>query len=129
MDTTGSDRENVEVPEGLWTKCPKCGHAVYTKDLEDSHLVCSHCGHYLRMGAPMRIKMLMMKAALPHGMMPLNRKPSGFSRLSGEDPKGLPKYRPERGGDHRSGDDPGHKDSYWGYGRFLFYGQYGACSR
>ncbi len=59
MDTTGSDRENVEVPEGLWTKCPKCGHAVYTKDLEDSHLVCSHCGHYLRMGAPMRIKMLM----------------------------------------------------------------------
>ncbi len=59
MDTTGSDRENVEIPEGLWTKCPKCGHAVYTKDLEDDLLVCSHCGHNLRMGAPMRLKMIL----------------------------------------------------------------------
>lgn len=51
--------EAVEVPEGLWTKCPKCSHALYTKDLKDSHFVCSHCGHHLRMGAKDRLEMIL----------------------------------------------------------------------
>lgn len=49
----------VEVPEGLWTKCPKCGQANYTKDLKECFFVCGHCGHHLRMGAMDRLEMLL----------------------------------------------------------------------
>lgn len=51
--------ENVEVPEGLWTKCPKCGHALYTKELRDKLFVCSHCSHNLRVGANDRLQMIL----------------------------------------------------------------------
>ncbi len=51
--------ENVEVPEGLWTKCPKCGHALYTKELKDKLFVCSHCSHNLRVGANDRLQMIL----------------------------------------------------------------------
>ena len=27
-------KNGVEIPEGLWMKCPHCRHAVYKKDLE-----------------------------------------------------------------------------------------------
>ena len=60
-EISGAPKENtpVEVPEGLWTKCPKCGQANYTKDLKDSFFVCGHCGHHLRMGAEDRLAMLL----------------------------------------------------------------------
>ena len=49
----------VEVPEGLWTKCPRCGQANYTKDLKESFFVCGQCGHHLRMRAEDRLNMLL----------------------------------------------------------------------
>ena len=55
----GAAAESVEVPEGLWTKCPQCGHAVYTKELEENFFVCSRCGHHLRVGARDRLKMIL----------------------------------------------------------------------
>ncbi|MBB5264406.1 acetyl-CoA carboxylase carboxyl transferase beta subunit [Catenibacillus scindens] len=58
MDRAGTPQETVEIPEGLWTKCPKCGQSVYTKDLEDNFLVCAKCGHNLRMGARTRMEMI-----------------------------------------------------------------------
>lgn len=54
----GKDVDTVEVPEGLWTKCPKCGHALYTKDLEENYFVCDRCGQYLRVGVFDRLKMV-----------------------------------------------------------------------
>src|SRR6266567_457126 len=35
-----------EIPEGLWTKCPKCSTMVFDKELDENLKVCSHCQHH-----------------------------------------------------------------------------------
>ena len=45
-------------PEGLWVKCPNCSEALYNKELTRSCMVCSKCGHHLRMTARQRAEML-----------------------------------------------------------------------
>lgn len=44
-----------QIPEGLWTKCPKCGTMVHDKDLEANLEVCAHCQHHFPIGATGRI--------------------------------------------------------------------------
>lgn len=46
------------VPEGMWTKCPKCGEVMQTKVLRENHQVCVECGHHFRMSARERIALL-----------------------------------------------------------------------
>lgn len=46
------------VPEGMWTKCPKCGEVMQTKVLRENHQVCVECGHHFRMTARERIALL-----------------------------------------------------------------------
>jgi len=53
--------QKKRVPEGLWTKCPKCEQIIYNKELESNMKVCSKCGHGLRMSARERIDMLLEK--------------------------------------------------------------------
>ncbi len=46
------------VPEGLWVKCPDCGHILYRKEL-DAHLhVCPKCAYHFRLRAVDRLRML-----------------------------------------------------------------------
>lgn len=47
-----------EIPEGLWTKCPKCGVMLYDKELDDNLKVCRHCGHHFPISARERINAL-----------------------------------------------------------------------
>jgi acetyl-CoA carboxylase carboxyl transferase subunit beta len=47
-----------EIPEGLWTKCPKCANMVFDKELDENVKVCSHCGHHFPIGARERIHSL-----------------------------------------------------------------------
>src|SRR5437667_12527035 len=47
-----------EIPEGLWTKCPKCSNMVFDKELDENLKVCSHCGHHFQIGARERIHSL-----------------------------------------------------------------------
>ena len=47
-----------EIPEGLWTKCPKCGTMVFDKELDENLKVCSHCQHHFPIGARERIHSL-----------------------------------------------------------------------
>ena len=54
---THSDRVQ-RVPEGLWTKCPKCSEVMQTQVLRENHLVCLECGHHFRMTARERIAFL-----------------------------------------------------------------------
>jgi acetyl-CoA carboxylase carboxyl transferase subunit beta len=37
-----------EVPDNLWSQCPACQQMIFTKDLEKSLRVCTHCGHHMR---------------------------------------------------------------------------------
>jgi acetyl-CoA carboxylase carboxyl transferase subunit beta len=47
-----------EIPEGLWTKCPKCSTMVFDKELDENLKVCTHCQHHFPIGARERIHSL-----------------------------------------------------------------------
>ncbi len=47
-----------EIPEGLWTKCPKCSAMVFDKELDENLKVCSKCEHHFPIGARERINSL-----------------------------------------------------------------------
>ncbi len=47
-----------EIPEGLWTKCPKCSTMVFDKELDENLKVCPKCGHHFTIGARERIHSL-----------------------------------------------------------------------
>src|SRR5436189_555223 len=54
----GSKSKKREIPEGLWTKCPKCTTMVFDKELDENLKVCTHCQHHFRIGARERIHSL-----------------------------------------------------------------------
>ena len=52
-------RPRSKVPEGLWTKCPKCREVVYSKEVETNGDICPKCGYHFRIDAPTRIRLLL----------------------------------------------------------------------
>ncbi len=48
----------IDVPEGLWQRCPTCEQTVYQKDVEEQLYVCPQCSYHHRIGAAERIKQL-----------------------------------------------------------------------
>ena len=44
------------IPEGLWSKCPKCNRVLYQEELERLLYVCPKCNHHLRISARRRIQ-------------------------------------------------------------------------
>lgn len=51
-------RQEREIADGLWTKCPACGVLTYTKDLRNNLQVCAECGHHMLVGSHERIEQL-----------------------------------------------------------------------
>src|SRR6266545_5751011 len=47
-----------DIPEGLWTKCPKCSAMIFDKELDDNLKVCAKCGEHFAIGARERINAL-----------------------------------------------------------------------
>jgi len=47
-----------DIPEGLWTKCPKCATMIFDKELDENLKVCAKCGHHFGIGARERIHAL-----------------------------------------------------------------------
>src|SRR5437667_6613170 len=47
-----------DIPEGLWTKCPKCSTMIFDKELDDNLKVCGKCGQHFSIGARERINAL-----------------------------------------------------------------------
>jgi acetyl-CoA carboxylase carboxyl transferase subunit beta len=54
----GGKSKKREIPEGLWTKCPKCSTMVFDKELDENLKVCTHCQYHLPIGARERIHSL-----------------------------------------------------------------------
>ncbi|MEB3299768.1 MAG: acetyl-CoA carboxylase, carboxyltransferase subunit beta [Candidatus Sericytochromatia bacterium] len=50
-----TERIRRDMPDGLWTKCPACGGAIYNKDLEANLHVCPSCGHHFRLDGRTRL--------------------------------------------------------------------------
>ena len=46
-----SKSKKREIPEGLWTKCPKCSTMVFDKELDENLKVCNHCQYHFPIGA------------------------------------------------------------------------------
>ena len=51
-------RQEREIADGLWIKCPECGVLAYTKDLQANQMVCLECDHHLRVYSEERIRQL-----------------------------------------------------------------------
>jgi acetyl-CoA carboxylase carboxyl transferase subunit beta len=51
-------RKNVDVPEGLWLKCPDCAAMIYRKVMEEQEHTCPECRHHFRVNAQQRIDCL-----------------------------------------------------------------------
>ncbi|BAP18063.1 acetyl-CoA carboxylase, carboxyltransferase subunit beta [cyanobacterium endosymbiont of Epithemia turgida] len=51
-------RQEREIADGLWTKCVACDVLTYTKDLRANQLVCTECGHHMRVDSDERIAQL-----------------------------------------------------------------------
>jgi acetyl-CoA carboxylase carboxyl transferase subunit beta len=54
---SGKSRKR-EIPEGIWTKCPKCSVMLYDKELDENLKVCHHCHHHFPISARERIHSL-----------------------------------------------------------------------
>src|SRR6516162_1677151 len=54
----GAKSRKREIPEGLWTKCPKCGTMVFDKELDENLKVCTQCQHHFPIGSRERIHSL-----------------------------------------------------------------------
>lgn len=48
----------LDIPEGLWTKCPHCDEMLYDKDLDDNLKVCPACNYHFQMYSRERINTL-----------------------------------------------------------------------
>src|SRR6185503_15078629 len=52
---SSSKSRKRDIPEGLWTKCPKCNTMIYDKELDANIKVCPKCQHHFGIGARERI--------------------------------------------------------------------------
>ena len=51
-------RKHVDVPEGLWLRCPSCTAMIYRKVMEEALHTCPDCQYHFRVSAQQRIDML-----------------------------------------------------------------------
>ncbi len=47
-----------DIPEGLWTKCPKCASMIFDRELDENLKVCPRCHHHFPIGARERVHAL-----------------------------------------------------------------------
>ncbi len=58
QDIVSAEEEKPNVPEGIMTKCPRCGKVIYTKLLTKNFKCCDECGYYFKLSSAERIEML-----------------------------------------------------------------------
>ncbi|MDX2480179.1 MAG: acetyl-CoA carboxylase, carboxyltransferase subunit beta [Desulfuromusa sp.] len=54
-----TEKKNVQVPEGVWTKCKNCQEIVYAKEVQRNLNVCPKCDYHFRIGARERIDLIL----------------------------------------------------------------------
>ena len=55
---SADEGERLQLPGGLWEKCPSCAEIIYTRELQRNRMVCSKCGHHFRISSEQRINLL-----------------------------------------------------------------------
>lgn len=74
------------IPNGMWTKCPRCSKILYKEDLNGSLKVCSYCGHNFRLNPRERIDMILDK----------NSFIEYYKNLKGDNPINFPEYEEKK---------------------------------
>jgi acetyl-CoA carboxylase carboxyl transferase subunit beta len=59
VETTPPNPQGGEIPEGLWTQCPKCRELLFTREWERNLKVCLKCGYHFHLTALERIELLL----------------------------------------------------------------------
>jgi acetyl-CoA carboxylase carboxyl transferase beta subunit len=54
-----SPEDKPNVPQGIMTKCPRCGKIIYTKLLIKNLKMCDDCGYYFKVSANERLAMIL----------------------------------------------------------------------
>ncbi|SFV88612.1 Acetyl-coenzyme A carboxyl transferase beta chain [hydrothermal vent metagenome] len=49
------------IPEGLWSKCPKCESTLYSEELKGLNYVCPKCDYHMRISARIRLNSFLDK--------------------------------------------------------------------
>jgi acetyl-CoA carboxylase carboxyl transferase subunit beta len=57
--TNKNGASQAAVPDGLWTKCPRCGDISFARDVERNLNVCPQCNHHFSVPAAERIAQLL----------------------------------------------------------------------
>jgi acetyl-CoA carboxylase carboxyl transferase subunit beta len=53
-----SNSKKKELPDGMWTKCDKCGEIIHKKQLEQNAYTCPKCNYHFRIGSAEYIQLL-----------------------------------------------------------------------
>jgi len=78
---SAAEERNVEIPEDLLFKCPRCGNVIYNDDFERALKVCPKCGYHSRLTWQERLDMTVDKGSFrpfDENMHSLN--PIGFPK-------------------------------------------------
>lgn len=79
QDIDRPEEEKPNVPQGIMTKCPRCGKIIYTKLLIKNHKTCNECGYYFKVSANERLAMILDEDEfLEYDKQMTTRDPLGF---------------------------------------------------
>jgi len=79
---TRDQKSGRELPDDIWTKCPKCNELLYNRELENNLKVCQKCGYHFRLLSAERIEYLTDEGTFQEegtDILPLD--PIGFESL------------------------------------------------
>ena len=51
-------KDQKDVPDNLWQKCPKCEGMLFQKELIANHQVCYHCHHHMALTVGQRLEIM-----------------------------------------------------------------------
>jgi len=54
-----SDTEKIDLPDGLWEKCPSCDEIIHKRQLEANLWTCIKCSHHFRIGSEEYIRIIL----------------------------------------------------------------------
>lgn len=58
LGSAKSKSKKRDIPEGLWTKCPRCSTMIFDKELDEKLKICPKCTHHFPISARERIHSL-----------------------------------------------------------------------
>lgn len=57
-------QKKKDIPEGLWTKCPRCSDIIYVRQLEENLSTCPNCDYHFRIKSSDYLKLILDEGEL-----------------------------------------------------------------